>query len=127
MFIAVARDLSLDLTLESEARTILIIVGIAVGVLLFATATILQADRFRKFGRYIFGVPNPVPNQGEFEVRDYISLVIAFFSHSPFFTLLPRSPRRLQELKLPQQCYSPALFLTHGSSNTPKDRIKRDG
>lgn len=58
MFIAVARDLSLDLTLESEARTILIVVGIAVGVLLLATVVILQAHRFRKLGRYIFGIPN---------------------------------------------------------------------
>jgi hypothetical protein len=127
MFIAVARDLSLDLTLEYEARTILIIVGIAVGVLIFATAAILQADRFRKFGRYIFGIPSPIPNQAELEVRICIPLVAAFFSHPLFFSLLPRSPRRPQELKPPQQCYSPALFLAHHTSNTRRDRIKRDG
>jgi len=79
MFIAVVRDLSLDLTLESEARTILIIVGIAVGILLLATAVILQAERFRKFGRYIFGIPAPISNQAQLEVRIYIPLVAAFF------------------------------------------------
>lgn len=124
MFIAVVRDLSLDLTLESEARTVLIVVGIAVGVLLFATAIIFQTERFRKFGRYIFGIPNPIPNQAEFEVRICIPLFFAFFSYPLFFAHLPRSLRKPQP---PQQCYSPALFLAHEPSNTRRDRIKRDG
>ena len=88
MFIAVVRDLSLDLTLESQARTVLIIVGIAVGVLVLATAIIFQATRFRKLGRYIFGIPNSIPNKAEFEVRICILLVTAFFS-SPLFLTCP--------------------------------------
>ena len=69
MFIAVARDLALDLTLESEARTILITVGFAVGVLLLATVVVLHAHHLRKFGRYIFRIPTPMSNQTESEVR----------------------------------------------------------
>ncbi|KDR72991.1 hypothetical protein GALMADRAFT_212963 [Galerina marginata CBS 339.88] len=67
-----ARDHSLDVTLESEARLISILVGIGIGILLLVSAIIIHGSQLlRKIRRGSY-VPGQIANQAEAEKGDHI-------------------------------------------------------